>query len=391
MKSPLRPLTPPDSALTLRRPDRFPELVSAPPDARQRVADLRVLVVGAGAVGARLIDGLARLGVGGLDVVDPGFLAPENLATHPIDPDRLGQPKARAAGERALALEPRARVRVAETVAEALPLLDWLFPDLVLLASDHPAVEVEVGQRCLWAGRPLIHAAVHGGTLVAQVRVFGGDAAGPCPACAFGAHEWDLVAGARRFRCDGSGPQAPDAPPTSAPGFLCSLAADLALNEVLALALGRQDSVDQLIEHCGFTRRTIVAPLVRRESCRCEHRALAPLGGFDAARATAVDLASAAGFPVARTTLAVEGVTFAVHGACETEACPARGRFVTGELATCAACGGPARPHPFLQYDEVPLADVPTRPLGELGLGADDAVVLRSLDDGAVARLEATP
>jgi molybdopterin/thiamine biosynthesis adenylyltransferase len=379
----------------LPRPDRFPRLINAPRDARQVLADARVLVIGAGGVGRRLIDDLARLEVGGLDVVDPGVLAPENLATHPVGTRDLGQPKATSAGRHALDLSPGTRVRVAQSVAESLPLAAWFEPDLVLLASDHPAVEVEVGQRCLWAGKPLIHAAVHGDTLVAQVRVFTGAANGPCPACLFGAQEWSLVGDARRFKCDGSGEaQVSDSPPTRAPGFLCGLAADLALTEVLALLLELRPTPARLVEHCGYPQRTVVSPLSRHADCPCEHLTLEDMGEFDPARITPGQLAETAGMADGRAaalvTLAVEDTPFALEGACLDPACPARAHFIHSASTPphCEACAGPARAHPFHQRDEVALRDLPAGlSFADLGLPFEATAVLRSPGAGALARL----
>ena len=86
---------------------------------------------------------------------------------------------------------------------QELPITAFADAHLVVLATDNLAAEVEVGQRCLWLGKPLIQASVHGETLVAQVRSFVNREGGACPACGFSAVEWAHLNRETSFSCEG--------------------------------------------------------------------------------------------------------------------------------------------------------------------------------------------
>ncbi len=377
---------------------RRPSFIDGPPDADARLAGARLAQVGLGSIGLEGALKLARLGVarrgrGRLDLVDPGYLEAPNLETHPIGPEDLGQPKVALAARRATAIAPDLDCATFEEPFEARPLSALLGVDLVLLASDHPAVEIEVGQACTLLGIPLLHAAVHGDTLVAQVRSFtNADPEGPCPACAFGEAEWDLVASAERFRCDGGGIVAAEGQPTRSTAFLCSLAADLALIEVVRHLLGLGSLSDRLIEYCGYTHRSVLSPLTRNADCPCEHRRLEALEPADPATATLAALADAAHLDPERSSVAIEGLRFAARGACEDPGCPSAGRFHGEDAATptCAACAGPARPHPLHTWSEAPLARLGAAleaPLATLGVRAPRTLLLRGGTGGACVPL----
>jgi molybdopterin/thiamine biosynthesis adenylyltransferase len=247
--------------------ERLPRFLGLHGDAVANLRRRAFGVIGTGAVGRELTLHLARLQPAGLWLCDPGRYKPQSLLTQPIGPHEVGEPKAFATGRLCKALSPRTTVFACDAAVQDLPATAFADVDLVVLATDNLAAEVEVGQRCLWLGRPLVQASVHGATLVAQVRSFvNGDGTGPCPACGFSVDEWAHLNRETSFSCegrtDGRAERRTAAAPTMSVSFLCALAANLACVQILrhVLKLGAP-LADSVLEYCGYTHRTVTAPL----------------------------------------------------------------------------------------------------------------------------------
>jgi molybdopterin/thiamine biosynthesis adenylyltransferase len=343
---------------------------------------LRVAVIGLGSVGRNIALHLARLMIASLWLVDPGRFKAESLLTQPIGPADVAEPKASNAGRLCKQISPRTRVFALDGPVQSLNALALADADVVLLATDNLAAEVDVGQRCLHLARPLAQASVHGATLLAQVRLFANrDASGPCPACLFGPLEWGHLNRETTFSCQGAGHDGTvgrvAAPPTMSTSFLCALAADLALVQVCRhlLRLGAPVA-DTLVEYCGYTHRVVTSPLVRNANCPCDHQrwnelpAPRPLGDCSLR-----DLAAAAGFSgPAGLSFNAADLTYAEQGACNSCGLlqPLR-RLVAVEQprpGRCHTCGSPVLPHPFYSYRPIPAGvalPVWQQPLGQLG------------------------
>ncbi|MFZ5739452.1 MAG: HesA/MoeB/ThiF family protein [Pseudomonadota bacterium] len=122
----------------------------------------RVLVVGAGGLGAPVLMYLAAAGIGTLDIVDDDIVTLSNLQRQVIHatPD-IGARKADSAANRILALNPNVRVvqhRVRLDGSNALALIGGC--DLVLDGSDNFATRYLVSDACYLAKKPLITAAL---------------------------------------------------------------------------------------------------------------------------------------------------------------------------------------------------------------------------------------
>src|SRR6266481_5067463 len=122
----------------------------------------RVLVVGAGGLGAPALMYLAAAGVGQLGVVDDDAVSLSNLQRQIIHatPD-IGRPKVESATERIHALNPHvACVAHAARLdaGNALALIGGY--DLVLDGSDNFETRYLVSDACFLAGKPLITAAL---------------------------------------------------------------------------------------------------------------------------------------------------------------------------------------------------------------------------------------
>jgi len=122
----------------------------------------RVLIVGAGGLGAPLLLYLAAAGVGTLGIVDNDTVALSNLQRQIAhSTDRVGQPKAASAAIAAAAINPGVALHphaVRLSGANALALLaDY---DIVCDGTDNFAARYLLADACHLAGKTLISAAV---------------------------------------------------------------------------------------------------------------------------------------------------------------------------------------------------------------------------------------
>jgi molybdopterin-synthase adenylyltransferase len=134
--------------------------VGGPGQAKLKAA--RVLVVGAGGLGAPLLLYLAAAGVGTLGIVDDDKVSLSNLQRQVIHgtPD-LNAPKVASAADAIRKLNPNVRVIThAErlTAKNALALIGRY--DIVADGSDNFATRYLVADACYFAGKPLVTAAV---------------------------------------------------------------------------------------------------------------------------------------------------------------------------------------------------------------------------------------
>ena len=147
---------------------------------QQRLKAARVLIVGAGGLGAPAALYLAAAGVGELAMVDPDTVALSNLQRQVLyQTADDGRVKVEAAAERLAALNANVQVtpiadRLTETNARAL----IAGHDLVLDGTDDFATRFAVNAACVAEGVTLVSGAI--GRWTGQVGVFAGR---PCYRC----------------------------------------------------------------------------------------------------------------------------------------------------------------------------------------------------------------
>ncbi|MBS0246050.1 MAG: molybdopterin-synthase adenylyltransferase MoeB [Proteobacteria bacterium] len=122
----------------------------------------RVLVVGAGGLGAPLILYLAAVGVGTIGIVDDDQVALSNLQRQVIfGTDDVGAAKAERAAQAIARLNPHVKVEVHNqrlNPGNAMPLIESY--DIVADGSDNFATRYLVADACYFAKKPLITAAL---------------------------------------------------------------------------------------------------------------------------------------------------------------------------------------------------------------------------------------
>ena len=149
---------------------------------QQRLKSARVLLIGAGGLGAPAALFLAAAGVGVLGLIDPDQVALSNLQRQILfSTEDIGGSKVDVAKQRLVALNPNIRVEPHDTAltasnADAL-ISDY---DIVLDGTDNFETRFAVNAACLSLSKPLVSGAL--GRWTGQVGVFcGGN--GPCYRC----------------------------------------------------------------------------------------------------------------------------------------------------------------------------------------------------------------
>ncbi len=155
-------------------------------EGQQRLLAARVLVVGAGGLGAPALLYLASAGVGQLTLVDDDTVELTNLQRQVIhDMQTLGQPKVASAAARLAAINPDVQLRLLnERLAGERLAAEVVAHDLVLDCSDNFATRHAINRACVAARVPLVSGAAvrfSGQLAVYDVR----DTASPCYHCLF--------------------------------------------------------------------------------------------------------------------------------------------------------------------------------------------------------------
>jgi adenylyltransferase/sulfurtransferase len=190
-----------------------------------RLAQARVLVVGAGGLASPVLQYLAGAGVGTLGIVDDDTLAASNLHRQPLySRAAVGQPKVELARRSLAALNPAVQVETWHerfSTANALALVARF--DLVIDCSDNFRTKFLVNDAAVLARKCAIFASVY--QYEGQLQVYRPDARHACLRCIWPDAQQDGVVG----NCAEAGVLGP------VPGILGGLQALLALKLLLGL------------------------------------------------------------------------------------------------------------------------------------------------------------
>jgi molybdopterin/thiamine biosynthesis adenylyltransferase len=154
--------TPPLSPQELERYARHIVLPEIGGPGQQKLKRARVLVVGAGGLGAPVLEYLAAAGVGTLGIVDDDTVSLSNLQRQVIhDTDSVGLPKTESAARAIARINPHVAVEIHAmrlTTANAADLVRMY--DIAADGSDNFDTRYAVADACAAEKRPLVSAAV---------------------------------------------------------------------------------------------------------------------------------------------------------------------------------------------------------------------------------------
>jgi len=181
MSTLLPPLVEPAAELTRDEVARYSRHLVIPElgiDGQKRLKNARVLVIGAGGLGAPTLLYLAAAGVGTIGVVDDDVVDESNLQRQIIHGvSDIGRSKAQSARDSIAEVNPLVQVRLHEVRLEARNAVD-LFEryDLILDGTDNFATRYLVNDAAVLARKPYVWGSIY--RFEGQVSVFWEDAPG---------------------------------------------------------------------------------------------------------------------------------------------------------------------------------------------------------------------
>jgi len=145
-------------------------------DGQERLLRSTAAIVGAGGLGGWIVEGLARMGVGHLIVIDGDVFEDNNLNRQALCwESNLGRPKVEAAAERVAQVNAGVRVTALRVWATAENLPDLLRgAGVVIDALDKLPTRMVLQDVCQTLGVPLVHGAI-GGYIGQVTTIFPGD------------------------------------------------------------------------------------------------------------------------------------------------------------------------------------------------------------------------
>ncbi|MCC5963245.1 MAG: HesA/MoeB/ThiF family protein [Rhodobacteraceae bacterium] len=223
---------------------------------QKKLRNARVLVVGAGGLGAPVLMYLAGAGVGTIGVIDDDAVDSTNLQRQVIHRDEMiGTPKVFSAQAAMAALNPFVTIRPYHRRLSADIAAD-LFADydLILDGSDNFDTRYLVNRAAVAAGKPLISGAIT--QWEGQISLFDPAADAPCYECVFP----DRPAPGLAPNCAEAGVIAP------LPGVIGSI---MALEAIKALTGAGTGLRGRLLIHDALHAETRSIRVHRREDCAC--------------------------------------------------------------------------------------------------------------------------
>jgi sulfur-carrier protein adenylyltransferase/sulfurtransferase len=179
VSTPLPPLVEPAAELSRDEVARYSRHLVLPDlgvDGQKRLKNARVLVIGAGGLGAPTLLYLAAAGVGTIGIVDFDVVDESNLQRQIIHGvTDVGRPKAQSARDSIAAINPLVRVRLHEVRLDAGNAVDLLNQyDLIIDGTDNFATRYLVNDAAVLAGKPYVWGSIY--RFEGQVSVFWEDA-----------------------------------------------------------------------------------------------------------------------------------------------------------------------------------------------------------------------
>ncbi len=346
---------------------------------QRRLAEARLVVVGAGALGNELVKNFALLGVGALVVIDLDRIEPSNLSRSVLfRPRDTDEPKAVVAARAARDVYPGMEaVPLHADVVHGVGLGLFRWADAVVGALDHREARRAVTRACYRVGRPFVDGGID--VLSGVARVFL-PPDGPCYECTLGEADWKALE--QRHSCSllnrelVAAGHVPTSPTTA------SVVAGIQAQEVLKLLHGQPTLAGRAFVFEGREHSSYVTTYTRSDVC-LSHEPIEHVEALDdrADRATGADAlrwARAALGPGARVEFARELLLgFECPRCGAVERAPRPLASASEDDAVCA-CGARRAPQLFhgLSGDE----DFLDRPLAQLGVPPWDVVCAR---DGA--------
>ena len=154
-------------------------------EGQEKIKEAKVLVVGAGGLGAPVSLYLAAAGVGTIGIIDGDVVDLSNLQRQVIHFTKdVDVPKVISAKEKMLAINPNVKVNAIQDLLMANNALDIIKEyDFIVDGTDNFPVKFLINDACVQAGKPFSH----GGILRFEGQTFTHVPGSACYRCVFGA------------------------------------------------------------------------------------------------------------------------------------------------------------------------------------------------------------
>ena len=179
--------------------DRFSRLRLIPWWDQAKIAQCRVLVIGAGALGNEILKNLALLGFQKIVVVDLDRIEVSNLSrTVLFRSEHIGQFKADAAARAFRELAPEAQIQpLNANIVHGCGLGLFAWSDIILAGLDNREARLWINRAAWKVNRPWVDGAIEGINGIARVFLPGHP---PCYECTLGEVDWALLR--KRMSCN---------------------------------------------------------------------------------------------------------------------------------------------------------------------------------------------
>lgn len=166
---------------------------------QQKIEQLRVLVVGCGALGNEILKNLALLGVRNIVIADPDSVEVSNLSRSVLfSAGDLGRSKVEAAADGVRGILPEARVRpLPANILHNAGLGLFVWADVIIAGLDNREARLWINRAAWKLRKPWVDGAIEGINGVARVFLPG---KAPCYECTLGEMDWELLN--RRMSCN---------------------------------------------------------------------------------------------------------------------------------------------------------------------------------------------
>ena len=341
---------------------------------QERLAQSRVLVIGAGALGIEVVKNLALVGVGSILVVDFDTIELSNLARCVFFREEdEGRPKASTLAERAGALNPNVKVHGIDGDARAFGAGIGLRADVMVGALDSREARLFVNKLAWRVGRPWVDGAIE--ALSGIARVF--SPPDSCYECTLTEADFEILAHRQSCRLLSREDLLEGKVPTTA--TTSSIIAGLQAQEVVKLLHHDVEGVRSLEGAIVFDGANNDAYPLRYpfdEDCLAHHTYTDPVVWEPAIDATFADLTASVGWDDAVVELGDDHVVRWTCPGCETVT-PAGAPVALVRFgdAECPKCGEVRQPEAFSSIG-VP-GDHAALTLVDLGVRPDEILAVR--------------
>jgi adenylyltransferase/sulfurtransferase len=231
---------------------------------QRKLADARVLVVGAGAIGNEVLKNLALLGVGNILIVDLDTIENSNLSRSVLyRPCDIGSDKAEVAAERTREIFDGCRVHaVNANVLHDIGLGVFGWSDVILGALDNREARLFINRAAWKMNRPWIDGAIEGINGVARVFLPG---QAPCYECTLGEMDWKILE--KRMSCNLLTREEMETGKTPTTPTTSSVIAGIQVQEALKLLHGMPVLAGKGFVFEGMNHSSYVTEYTPRDDC----------------------------------------------------------------------------------------------------------------------------